>query len=225
VHLAREQGQKPLAIIITAEQRGDAPRFTTVMDGMRVPAPAARGPAPGRAGCWPTMRTPRGRSAGGCAGTGPGHDPGARDQAGRRARRGSARGDPPFGKVIYRDRHAVERWISRLKRNRVAAARYGATVQVAMLGEWAVTSAPVPSWDALPQHPRGARAMHCTAVTETETGDYIDDPTEAQLEDLIVGLGQATETFVTIGPADETQDWYASVSLLADGTTMDSTAW
>jgi hypothetical protein len=59
--------------------------------------------------------------------------------------------------------------------------------------------------------------MHCTA--DTETGDYIDDPTEAQLTELITGLGQATGSFVTIGPADETRDWYASVSLLADGTT------
>jgi hypothetical protein len=59
--------------------------------------------------------------------------------------------------------------------------------------------------------------MHCTA--DTETGDFIQDPTAAQLEDLITGLGQATGTFVTIGPADDSQDWYASVSLLADGTT------
>ena len=59
--------------------------------------------------------------------------------------------------------------------------------------------------------------MHCTA--DTETGDYIDDPTQAQLEDLIAGLGQATGTFITIGPADDSQDWYASVSLLPDGTT------
>jgi hypothetical protein len=59
--------------------------------------------------------------------------------------------------------------------------------------------------------------MHCTA--DTETGDFIDDPTEAQLTDLITGLGGSTGTFVTIGPAGESQDWYASVSLLADGTT------
>jgi len=59
--------------------------------------------------------------------------------------------------------------------------------------------------------------MHCTA--DTENGDYIDDPTEAQLEQLITGLGQATGTFITIGPADESRDWYASVSLLPDGTT------
>ena len=59
--------------------------------------------------------------------------------------------------------------------------------------------------------------MHCTA--DTETGDYIDDPTEDQLTELITGLGQATGSFVTIGPADDDRDWYASVSLLPDGTT------
>ena len=30
--------------------------------------------------------------------------------------------------------------------------------------------------------------MHCTA--DTEHGDYVDDPDEAQLRDLIAGLGQ-----------------------------------
>ena len=59
--------------------------------------------------------------------------------------------------------------------------------------------------------------MHCTA--DTESGDYIDDPTQAQLTGLIAGLGQATGTFVTITPADDDGDWYASVSLLPDGTT------
>ncbi len=59
--------------------------------------------------------------------------------------------------------------------------------------------------------------MHCTA--DTEHGDYIDEPTQAQLRDLISGLGGSTGTFVTIGPADESRDWYASVSLLPDGTT------
>lgn len=58
--------------------------------------------------------------------------------------------------------------------------------------------------------------MRCTA--DTETGDYIDDPTEDQLRDLIAALGHASGTFLTITPADEARDWYASVSLLPDGT-------
>jgi hypothetical protein len=81
----------------------------------------------------------------------------------------------------------------------------------------AVTSTPVPSWNTATAAARENRRMRCTA--DTETGDYIDDPTEAQLEQLITGLGKATGTFVTITPADDDHDWYASVSLLPDGTT------
>jgi hypothetical protein len=81
----------------------------------------------------------------------------------------------------------------------------------------AVTSTPVPSWDIATAAAREPRAMHCTA--DTENGDYIDDPTQDQVRDLIAGLGQATGTFVTFTPADDDRDWYASVSLLPDGTT------
>jgi hypothetical protein len=58
--------------------------------------------------------------------------------------------------------------------------------------------------------------MHCTA--DTENGDYFDDPTEAQLAGLITGLEQATGTIITMAPADVSQDWYAPISLLPDGT-------
>ena len=37
VHLACEQGQKPLSIVITAGQRGDSPQFAPVLAGIRVP--------------------------------------------------------------------------------------------------------------------------------------------------------------------------------------------
>jgi hypothetical protein len=43
VHLACEQGQKPLSIIITAGQRGDSPQFQAVLEGIRVPRPGAAG--------------------------------------------------------------------------------------------------------------------------------------------------------------------------------------
>jgi hypothetical protein len=59
--------------------------------------------------------------------------------------------------------------------------------------------------------------MHFTA--DTENGDYIDDPSEDQVRDLIAGLGHAAGTFITLTPAGEGHDWYASVSLLPDGTT------
>ncbi len=60
-HLAAEQGQKPLAVIVTAGQRGDSPQFIPVLDKIRVPRPARRpaphpaGPRPGRQG----IRIPR----------------------------------------------------------------------------------------------------------------------------------------------------------------------
>jgi hypothetical protein len=59
--------------------------------------------------------------------------------------------------------------------------------------------------------------MHFTA--DTETGDYIDDPSRDQVRDMIAGLGHASGTFITLTPADEDRDWYASISLLPDGTT------
>ena len=43
-HLACEQGQKPLAIPVTAGQRGDSPQFTAVLDAIRVPRPGGGRP-------------------------------------------------------------------------------------------------------------------------------------------------------------------------------------
>ncbi len=37
LHLAVEQGQKPMSIVITAGQRGDSPQFEPVLDKIRVP--------------------------------------------------------------------------------------------------------------------------------------------------------------------------------------------
>jgi hypothetical protein len=56
-------------------------------------------------------------------------------------------------------------------------------------------------------------------IADTETGRFIDDPTEDQLTGLIAALGHASGSFITLTPADETQRWYASVSLLPDGST------
>ena len=39
LHLAVEQGQKPMSIVITAGQRGDCPQFEPVLEGIRVPRP------------------------------------------------------------------------------------------------------------------------------------------------------------------------------------------
>lgn len=37
LHLAVEQGQKPMSIVVTAGQRGDSPEFETVLKKVRVP--------------------------------------------------------------------------------------------------------------------------------------------------------------------------------------------
>ena len=58
--------------------------------------------------------------------------------------------------------------------------------------------------------------MHLTA--DTETGDYLHDPTEDQLAGLIGGLGHTSGSFITLNPTDQAQGWYASVSLLPDGS-------
>ncbi len=49
VHLACEQGQKPLSVLITAGQRGDSPQFQVVLERIRVPrpGPGRPGPVPG----------------------------------------------------------------------------------------------------------------------------------------------------------------------------------
>ncbi|MEU0950242.1 hypothetical protein ABZ379_47560 [Streptomyces canus] len=37
MHLAVEQGQKPLSVVITDGQRGDSPQFEAVLEAIRVP--------------------------------------------------------------------------------------------------------------------------------------------------------------------------------------------
>lgn len=49
VHLAVEQGQEPLSVVITPGQWGDCPQFTAVLSRIRVPRPVGGGgPGPAR---------------------------------------------------------------------------------------------------------------------------------------------------------------------------------
>ncbi|MBK3386009.1 MULTISPECIES: IS5 family transposase [Streptomyces] len=126
IHLAGEGGCRPMALLLTPGQWGDAPQMIEVLDRIRVPRPLGGRPRtrPDHVSGDKAYSSRRNRSY--LRRRDIRHTiPEPKDQRANRRRRGSAGGRPTgFDRDHYRRRNEVERTINRLKNSRAVATRY-----------------------------------------------------------------------------------------------------
>ncbi len=126
IHLAGEGGRRPLALLITPGQWGDAPQFIPVMERIRVGRlgggrPRTRPDHLGGDKAYSSRRNRRYLRRRQIKHT----IPEPKNQRANRKRRGSKGGRPAsFDKTIYKRRNEVERTILALKNSRAVATRF-----------------------------------------------------------------------------------------------------